>query len=315
MSSQITIVSLLMAMRDKVMRHGKLSSLCIVAILVLSQTYAVLRPAEYVASMVVVPIETSVTDATTQLLSTGFSLRPQLSFGGPPPQMAAFLTVLNSPEVARYVVKDPRAVEIIIGHRVGMLRRLKNALGFAPPQETAESRISAVKGWLDSHVTVRQDIVMMAWTINVRDADGQAAAYILSLLQKDSEDILRRAAVKQYSTQQVYVTDLISQTGDAAVKQTLYTVLTSINRSLVVLKSGSSIATNVISDPYVPNGPTYPSRLLSLMTSIIVLSSIAFLWLAYAAYRGLKRLHYEAAPGNGSRQQAGYAVPNPSHQN
>ena len=61
--------------------------------------------------MVVVPLETSITDATSQLLSNSISLRPQITLGGPPPQMAAFIKIVKSPEAARYLAGDSRAVQ------------------------------------------------------------------------------------------------------------------------------------------------------------------------------------------------------------
>lgn len=290
-------------------RNRVLSTILAVGVLSLSVGYAVFRPAEYVASMIIAPIETSATDATSQLLSSGISFRPQLSLNsGPPPEMSAFLKIMKSPEMARYLVADPKAKNAIIDDHKGILRQLKAALGI--PQE---DQVSAIQHWLDAHITVDQDVDLMTWTINLRHPDAQSASYILSQVERGGEEILRRSAIKQYDTQHRYVVSQIDQETDANVKATLYTVLAAIERSLVVLRSGSNFATAVISEPFVPSVKSYPARLMSFAIALIVLLLAMLLVLVWSSFRSLNRRRRDAVIADLTPGKVGRSASAPSY--
>lgn len=253
---RLTVGAFAAAAASQLFRRWKICLACIVFISATSLAIAVLFPREYVASMVVAPVESSLTDATSQLLSTSISLRSPFSLGGgPPPQMAAFLTTLKTPELAKRLAEDtraenailkPDALQLDLGHRTALVRK-----------------------WLDRHVLVDQDVELQAWTLNIHHSDPDAALYLIGRLRKIGEDMLRRTAIQQYAVQHDYVVRMVSMQSEEATRQTLYNVLTPIDRALAVLRSGSSVATIVISEPFVPVSPTYPSRLMVLGGALI----------------------------------------------
>jgi hypothetical protein len=288
--SSITLLSFGLEMRDVILEAPGRALACLGCILFLSIAFAYLRPRDYVASMVVVPLETSMTDATSQLLSSSISLRPQIALGGPPPQMAAFIKIIKSPETARFLARDGRAVAAIVDAPRGLGARLWNSSGGneASAQNPA-MRVASIQSWLEGHVTVDQDIDLMAWTINVRHPDASSALYILGQIEKSSEATIRRSAIRQYEVQEQFAMAQIEQVSDTNTKQTLYNVLSSITRALLVLRSGSDVAASTVSEPYVPLGPTYPSRFLSLAVALVALLGLTVVTVGVVAYRRARR--------------------------
>jgi uncharacterized protein involved in exopolysaccharide biosynthesis len=154
----------------------------------------------------------------------------------------------------------------------------------------------------------------MAWTINVRHPDRQSAQYIAGILEKSGEEVLRRAAAQQYETQQTYVMRLVSEATDATRRQTLYDVLSTIDRSLFVLRSGSSVAVVVVSAPFAPLAPSYPPRLLSFAIAVIVLSILALAALTVVSWRSLRRAERLADADFAATEAVGYQEPTGSLQ-
>ncbi len=296
-SAAPSLADLFEAMWSWTLHNRRLAALILASTVLLGLCVTLLIPREYEATMVVTAVESSLTDPSTLMSAPGFSIRAPLSFSdGPPPQMAAFVKLLKSPEVARRLTQDPRAMQAINSASkswLGMAMRLLT--GGGPPSEAAQ--IHRVQNWLTYHITVDQDVDVRTWTIDLRHPDAGDAIYLLTQVHASAEEILRKAAMTQFQKEKEYGLSFLNTTTDAQEKEIIYGILGSIDRSLLVLRSGANVATIVISSPYAPDRPSYPSRMLIL---IIVLGSLMFILFAALfahCYRSLMRGH--RAPNSG----------------
>ena len=97
-----------------VLANRRNAALAAAAAIVLATFITLLIPRDYVATMVVTPVESSLTDPSTLMSAPGFAIRTPFSLNdGPPPQMAAFIKLLKSPEVARKLTQNPQAMQAI----------------------------------------------------------------------------------------------------------------------------------------------------------------------------------------------------------
>ena len=144
-------------------------------------------------------------------------------------------------------------------------------------------------GWLAAHITVDQDVDVRTWTIDLRYPDADGAVFLLLTRACRSRRHPAQGGHRPVHEGKAYGLSFLNTTIDAQEKQIIYGILGSIDRSLLVLRSGANVATIVISSPYAPDGPNYPSR---VVVFVIVLGSLLFaLFAALAAhsYRALKR--------------------------
>jgi hypothetical protein len=250
-----------------------------------------LIPRDYVATMVVTPVETSLTDPSALMTSPGFSIRSPFSLtSGAPPQMAAFIKLLKSPEVARALAANPTAMQDIDAAQASWTGAIKRFLtGGNPADENA--RVFQVQQWLIGHIAVDQDVDVQTWTISLRYPTQEGATYLLAAVHASAEDILRRAAMLQFAKEKKYGLSFLNNTTDAQERQIIYGILDLIDRSLLVLRSGANVATTVISSPYAPSGPSYPSHIMTFLVVTGGMTFLLFVALVARCYRAIQRGH------------------------
>lgn len=270
---------------------GAVASAVFLALLI-----TLLIPRDYEATMVVTAVESSSIDPSTLMATPGISIRAPLSLNeGPPPQMAAFVKLLKSPEVARKLTQDPRAMQAIRNASRNWLDMVSDFLtGNGKPDEAAQ--IHRVLNWLTYHVTVDQDVDVRTWTIDLRDPDADDAVYLLSKVHASAEQILRSAAITQFQKEKEFGISFLNTTTDAQEKEIIYGILGSIDRSLLVLRSGANVATVVISSPYAPDRPSYPPRIMILLVALGSLIFLLFAALFAHCYLRLVRGHRDSNP-------------------
>jgi hypothetical protein len=308
-SRGIPLQKLIGAMYAYVIQNRLKSAGLSASIFVLAVAYTVLRPQEYVASMLVTPVESSISDPTSLLTSSPLSIRSAFTLGNaPPPQMAAFIITLKSPELARRLADDPTIIAAIAERPPGFLGRFfePSARAASPAQRKLQD-IQAINIWLKTHITVDQDVDVAAWTIGVRNADANTALYILNRIHDDSESILREAAIRQFEKQHEYDMRLLKSPLASADQQTTYDVLQTVDRSLMVLRSGSNVATVVLSRAYVPPQPEYPPRILSFAIAFVPGIILLTILLAFFARRHLSEHKAETRRAEPFRPASGIA--------
>jgi len=285
--------------------NRRTAALAATAALLLALLVTLLIPRQYVATMVVTPVESSLTDPSTLMSTPGFSIRAPFSLTeGPPPQMAAFVKLLKSPEIARRLVRNPQAMQAIGDASASWLDAVKDFLsGGAAPDEDAQIR--KVLNWLTDHISVDQDVDVRTWTISLRYPSADGATFLLKQIHADDEDILRGTAIAQFKKEKEFGLSFLNTASDEQERQIIYGILGSIDRSLLVLRSGANVAAIVISQPYAPDRPSFPPRVLTLT----ILSGIFFFLLFAAlfvrcyreAMRGQCGGHVELAPAAAER--------------
>jgi hypothetical protein len=285
-----SLADLFEAMGSWGLANRRFAALAAAAAFLAAVLVTLLIPRDCVATMVVTPVESSLTDPSALMTTPGFSIRAPLSLtNGPPPQMAAFIKLLKSPEVARKLTRDARAMQAIDKDSASRLGAVLGAFSKGAPDEAAQIR--KVLNWLSAHIAVDQDIDVRTWTITLRYPSSEGAVYLLTQVHAAAEDILRGTAIAQFKKEKEFGISFLNITTDAQERQIIYGILGSIDRSLLVLRSGANVATIVISSPYAPDSPTYPPR---VMVFLIVLGSLIFLLFATLfahCYRSVVRGH------------------------
>jgi len=300
-----TLAELSGAMLSWIRANRRRAALAAAAGVLLALIVTLLIPRQYVATMVVTPVESSLTDPSALMSTPSFSIRAPFSLTeGPPPQMAAFIKLLKSPEIARKLAANPQAMQAIDDASAGPLDAAK-AFVFGAAEPGEDARIREVLAWLTDHISVDQDVDVRTWTISLRYPSGPGAAWLLGQVHAADENILRGTAIAQFKTEKEFGISFLNTASDAEERQIIYGILGSIDRSLLVLRSGANVATIVISQPYAPDKPSFPPRVLIF----VVLSGI-FLFLLIAAlfvhcYRtglgGHRGVHSRLAPAAAER--------------
>lgn len=294
-----SLATLFETMWSWVQRNLHIAAAAVGGTFLLAVFVTLLIPRDYVATMVVTPVESSLTDPSALMTLPGFSIRSPFSLAnGPPPQMAAFIKLLKSPEAARNLAGNPQAMQYIDDASTSWLGAVKHFV-FGGGSPGKDSQVDKVQQWLMGHITVDQDLDVQTWTISLRYPTQDGATYLLTQVHATAEGILRTAAMDQFNKEKKYGLSFLNGTIDAQEKQIIYGILDMIDRSLLVLRSGANVATTVISSPYAPNGPSYPSRMLTFLIVMGSMTFILFAALVAHCYRAILRghgVHLELAP-------------------
>lgn len=260
--------------------------------IVVAFAYMLLRPREYIVSMVVLPIDATFSDPSALVSGSAFSIRSPIQLGQhPPTQLGAFLRMLKSPELALMLAGEPKVVNLIINkNAAGIVDHLVSAiLGTDEQAADRKTDTANIYKWLQSHITAEQDVDVGTWGINIRYSSADGGVFLLNRIHANAESILRKAEIDQLSKEWRYGTVQLQSTSDNTERTTLYSILNSIQRSLLVLRSGANVATVTLSKPYAPPAPNYPSRLLTLITALLPLLLLATGILAYLSYRSTRQ--------------------------
>lgn len=260
--------------------------------IIVAFAYTMLRPREYVISMVILPIDATFSDPSALVSGSAFSFRSPIQLGQRPPvQLGAFLRILKSPELASVLAGEPKAVGLIRSQRTpGIVGRLSAALFSKrplPPNRKTDTAV--IYQWLQGHITAEQDVDVGTWGINIRYPTADGGVFLLNRIHADAENIIRKSEIDQLSTEWQYGTAELQSIADATERTTLYSILNSIQRSLLVLRSGTNVATITLSQPYAPPTATYPSRLLTLISALLPLLLLATGILLFLSYRSTKQ--------------------------
>ncbi len=279
----VTMLDIFNTMRLWAIKNWRTTIVLYSIAVALALSYTMLRPREYLVSMIVLPIATTFSDPSNLVATSGLSVRTPLQLGQQPPtQLGAFLRLLKSPELARMLAKEPTIVDLVKKEKdAGLISRLFMFRRGNNVTSTEEQDTAAIYKWLLTHITAEQDIDVDTWNIQIHYPSAVGGVTLLNRIRIDVEDILRRSELDQLSREWEYGAVQLRSTADSMERTVLYSILDSVKRSLLVLQSGANVATVVISQPYAPLEPNYPPRLLTLIGSLVPLLILATAALAY----------------------------------
>lgn len=250
----------------------------------------ILWPRHYVAEAMVAPAETTGI-ATSTLLSAApaisglFDPRPTGNF-------AIYLGALRSPEAAT-LLAETTALQAWLDarRREGPMAVLRAALDLERQADLDDVRL-----WLERNLAVTQTLGAVTWTLALAHPDRDLALDMLNRLHGFAEGKVR-ADLEQMARRRISALEhRLARESDLYIRQSLYEVLATQQRTVVVVAADEAVAARLVSAPMVELRASQPNRPL-LLALLLVAAPLA----ALAVMAALVLARPRAAPRHGLR--------------
>ena len=250
----------------------RFATFCLAALLFAGgATAVILWPRHFVAEAVVAPAETTGI-ATSTLLSAApaisglFDPRPTGNF-------AIYLGALRSPEAASLLAETTLLQSWLDGRRrEGPMAVLRAALGL---ERAAD--LDDVRAWLERNLAVTQTLGAVTWTLAIAHPDRDLALELLDRLHGFAEGKVR-ADLEQMARRRIAALEQrLARESDLYIRQSLYELLASQQRTVVVVAADEAVAARLVSAPMVELRASQPNRplLLALLLVVAPMAAIA----------------------------------------
>ena len=240
-------------------------------------TVIIAWPRQFLAEAMVAPSETTGI-ATSSLLSVTPVL-PGLLDSRPGGNFAIYLGALRSAEAAAMLAAETPLLGLITERRAAWpLGTVRQALDLR-----IEADLDDARAWLERNLAVTQTLGAVTWTLALPHGDRDFALDALRRLHAFAEAKVRGDLAEMARRRTLALEARLAREQDLYIRQSLYELLASQQRTGVVVAADEAVAARLVSAPLVEIRPSLPNRplllLLLLVTAPMAALGLAGAWL------------------------------------
>lgn len=220
-------------------------------------------PRQFLAEAMVAPSETTGI-ATSSLLSATPSL-PGLLDSRPTGNFAVYLGALRSAEAAAMLAAETPLLRLITERRAAWpAGAVREALDLRIEADLDDARV-----WLERNLAVTQTLGAVTWTLALPHRDRDFALDALRRLHAFAEGKVRADLADMARRRIVALETRLSREQDLYIRQSLYELLATQQRTGVVVAADEAVAARLVSAPMVEIRPSLPNRPLLLLLLLV----------------------------------------------